>query len=239
MNRTLCLILLPIALLTLRGSNGLERTEIYRNDFESGDTSRWSMRRPGVSSSPQRLTTSVTGDGTERVLGEFGSQEVILRLDKLPPHDSLTVTCDLLIIRSWDGNNRQFGPDIWDLSIDDSLLLHTTFSNTTYSQSFPGAYPSANNPARTGVEVADAYGYTWSLPGIFSGPMDAMYRITRTIPHSHDSTAISFSASLVDAPGDGLANESWALDNVSVTLVGTPRRADTLVRPFIRVSTGE
>lgn len=240
MNRNLLLtfIFLPIALLTLMASNKSVWREIYRNDFESGDRAGWRIV-PDVSSTSRKLAVSSTPDGTEKVLGEFGSQQIILHLDNLPSHDSLVVSFDLLIIRSWDGNNHQFGPDVWELAVDGTTILHTTFSNTTYPQSFPGTYPSAANQGRTGAEVTDAYGYTWKLPGIFSGPMDAMYRITRTIAHTNDSTELSFFASLVDSPDEGLANESWALDNISVAVLETDIRPDSLRHPFIHISTGE
>jgi hypothetical protein len=37
-------------------------------------------------------------------LGEFGSQAITLTLQDLPDHSLVTITFDLYLIRSWDGN---------------------------------------------------------------------------------------------------------------------------------------
>ncbi len=188
---------------------------IYRNTFQGNNLAGWSTvvrdrsRQKGIG-------VSTTPDRTEKVLGEFGNQTVHLDLEGLPPHDSITLSFDLLIIRSWDGNDARYGPDIWRLAVDGKETLKTSFSNTTSPQSYPARYPASRRP-RAAAAAVNCYGYTWALSGIFDGPMDAAYRITRTLPHTGKSVRLSFGASLVD-PDEILANESWALDDVVVTV---------------------
>ena len=50
---------------------------------------------------------------------------------------------DFYAFDSWNGNNTQWGPDLWTLAIDNDTLLHTTFSKDNNSpQSYPENYPA-------------------------------------------------------------------------------------------------
>lgn len=199
---------------------------IYSNDFSRGETTNWSTsitdpewQRP--------VRVGFTGNASGRVLGDFGDQRVTLRLAELPPHDSITITFDFITIRSWDGNSSLYGPDLLEFKVDDTLLFRSSFSNTSYRQSFPSGYP-ASNPARAGAIAFNSLGYIWRAPGLFAGPMDATYRITRTLPHTAPTVRFRFCVFL-DDPGQDITNESWALDNVSVSIA--PSKAAPLPPP--------
>ncbi|MBI1923618.1 leucine-rich repeat domain-containing protein [Candidatus Poribacteria bacterium] len=150
----------------------------------------------------QALPTDTTPVGARRFLGQFGNGTVRLTLTNLPPHTSVTVSLDLFIIQSWDGNDTTYGPDIWELNVTDGpTLLHTTFS-VGFWQAYPDAYPGGDHPARTGAAENDTLGYTG----------DSVYQLNFTFPHTASSLALNFSAFGLQSLGD----ESWGLDNVAV-----------------------
>ncbi|HEV3190186.1 MAG TPA: hypothetical protein VGY54_06790, partial [Polyangiaceae bacterium] len=98
---------------------------------------------PGSGSlAAQRITNTESPKHNQRFLGEFGGpridptartrviQTLKLSLDKLAPHKTVTVSFDLLVLKSWDGNSPQYGPDRFRLKVvGGPILLDTTFSN--------------------------------------------------------------------------------------------------------------
>jgi hypothetical protein len=170
---------------------------VYAEDFEDGAGPEWS--NPEVDTAP----------GGQNFLGQFGSQPVTLGLDGLPAHSQVSVTFDLYVIRSWDGNNTAFGPDIWSFGIQGQApQVYTTFRNFSdaIDQAYPGNYPGGSNPAFTGAAEVNTLGYD------FAGPRDATYRLSFTIDHTGEALSLEFLASGLQ----GLADESWGLDNIQV-----------------------
>ena len=93
---------------------------VYREDFDG--------RTVGGEWSSNLVTNAPLGD--RRFLGPFANQTVSLSLNSLPAHEQLTVSFDLLILGSWDGNHPVLGPDQWLLSVDGAPpLFRSTFSN--------------------------------------------------------------------------------------------------------------
>ena len=143
---------------------------VYSNDFEGDIGPEWSSK-----------LTSVTPAGARRFLGQFGNDVVQLSLSDLPSHSNVTVSFDLFVIGSWDGNgNYCCGPDVWKLSINDGpVLLHTTFSNTGGEgnrQAYPDMYPGGDHPARSGATENFTLGY----PRYGSEWGDAVYHLDYT-----------------------------------------------------------
>lgn len=182
----------------------------YRSDFETTVGSEWSS-----------TSTTVTPSG-RHFLGEFGNGTVRLTIACLAPHARISLSFDLFIIRSWDGNivvqpedGSVIGPDIWDLSlVGGPTLLRTTFTNHTYwpnfgfRQAYPGIYPGGDYAPRTGATENGTLGYAFGeVP-----KMDSVYRLKLTFPHSASSLALSFSASGLQS----LFDESWGLDNLEL-----------------------
>jgi hypothetical protein len=96
-------------------------------------------------------TRELTPAGGRVFLGRFGNETVSLLLSGLPAHSEVTVSFDLFIIDTWDGNSEEpgIGPDIWDLSVTGGpTLLHTTFSNfdPDQNQAYPDPFPGAIIP---------------------------------------------------------------------------------------------
>ncbi len=162
--------------------------------------------------------TDVTPIGSRRFLGQFGNDTVSLRLTNLPPHTNVTVSLDLFIIRTWDGNAvTPDGPDLWKLSVAGGpALVHSTFLNGPYydrppgTQSFPGNYPNCDYPCGTGATEHNTLGFTWPEIGV----VDSVYNLVCTFPHTSNEVVLDFSGQVLE----GLHNESWGLDNVSVAL---------------------
>lgn len=182
--------------------------DYYFNDFEGEIGSEWS-----------NTSTSTTPLNIRRFLGEFNNDFVYLSLNSLPAHTVITVTFDLFIIRSWDGNTTEYkggpvGPDIWDLQLLGGItpLLHTSFSNWDtlgFYQAYPDSYPDGNYFARTGATENNSLGYTNSVGEI----MDSVYHLSFTFPHSSNDLTFIFSSYGLQE----IFDESWGLDNVSVS----------------------
>ena len=181
---------------------------------------------PGPEWSSQETETAPNG---EIFLGPFNKDSLALNLDDLPPHSAITISFDLYIIRSWDGNQVQWGstanqiypisideivgPDIWAFQAGGQTLLTTTFSNwgaLGFEQAFPDAYPGGSHPAQTGAVAVNTLGY------YFDGyAMDATYHLTFTFDHNESTLQSGFSASSLQIGED----ESWGIDNVQVFIV--------------------
>ena len=201
------------AALTVVGAAAARAATVYLNDFEGGFVgAEWS-----------RTDLSITPAGDRNFLGEFGNDTVSITLNALPAHADLTISFDLFIIRSMDGNsaNAGLGPDIWNLSVAGGpVLVSTTFANTPNArQSFPDSVP-ADHAAQTGATEVNTLGYLFTY-GTEPEPSDAVYHLAIAFSHTANSVQFDFSGSGMEA----LANESWGLDNVridDVVLTPTP-----------------
>lgn len=217
---------------------------VYENDFEGDVGSEWSNN-----------STDVTPAGNRIFLGQFGNETVSLTLSNLEPKTEGTVSFDLFIIGTWDGNQEfqfflgvgvEVGPDIWELKADNSTLLLTTFSNQDSSvpfpksqsypnQPYPNSYNPSNpvqNPARTGADLNITLGYTYSYRTdsfmSVSKPADSVYHLSFPLTvSSNGSLQLEFSASGLE----DIDNESWGLDNVNVSLSNVPSPSPPTLPP--------
>jgi hypothetical protein len=173
--------------------------------------------------------TSTTPSGLT-FLGEYGNQEITITLKGLPAHSRVTVSFDLFILRSWDGNQvywpaqfaqispqsalGQIGPDIWRLTANAQTLLNTTFANWNelgFRQAYPGTYPGGDYPARTGAVYPNSLGYMFG-----EYQQDSVYRMSYTFSDSQSTLVLSFAGIGLQA----ISDESWGLDNLKVTVSG-------------------
>ncbi len=175
---------------------------VYSNDFAAAAV--------GPEWSNQNLETSPSG---QRFLGRLANEDsATLSLPGLPAHDRLVVEFDIYIMDSMDGNDtgpesgeEEDGvahPDVFGFSADGILVKQTTFGNR-HPQAFPGDYPGASNPPKTGATALDSLGYD----------EDTTFRLSLSFPHSGNALAFT-------AAGHGLEDlndESWGLDNISVS----------------------
>jgi len=179
--------------------------EVYFNDFEGAPPyPEWSLGTQATTPSGRHFLGSNTTYG-------FGNEITVLTLTGLPLHSAVTVSFDLYIIQSWDGNVSP-GPDFWQLNVGGPpVLLDTTFGIAQGPQSYPGDYPDSY-PARTGAVENNTLGYP------FYG--DSVYHLTFTFPNTiPEKTTL-----VLDFLASGLQNiedESWGLDNVRVSVEPT------------------
>ncbi len=177
-------------------------TPYYATDFESGSEGVW-----------DRIETATTTTTTQ-VLGRFGNETVTLTLGNLPPHESVRVTWDGLLIDTWDGNTAGgVGPDYFGVLVDG------------------GATPAWEYTFNNGNRALQSYTLTepalYGANFIYSGNPDALYRdLTFTVPHTASSVALGFRGRGLQSIGD----ESWAIDNVRVLL---PSAADGTFRTSV------
>ncbi|MFM6621252.1 MAG: Calx-beta domain-containing protein, partial [Dolichospermum sp.] len=193
------------------GAGGVSSViEIYSNNFETSAGSEWS-----------NTTRSTTPSGGRNFLGQFANDTVSLTLnDQRLANTNITLEFDLFIMDSWDGNNIPHGPDQFNLSIaGGNTLLNTTFSNIEtddFPQAYPGSTGEGDYPAGTGAIEIDTLGYT------FFG--DSVYHLSYTFPNVSNSIILNFSGIGLQGIGD----ESWGLDNISVRVLETPTPHITL-----------
>jgi hypothetical protein len=173
---------------------------IYFNDFQSGVGAGWSNTT--TSTTPAGCTTCTT------YLGQFGNQSVTLTLTGLPTGTQLTISFDEFIIRSWDGNGEMgfAGPDTATFSIGGSTQLSTTFANGLVGNT--QNYPTAGSAAQSGAAQVNTLGYQF-----IGQPRDSIYALSFNWFNTSSTQTFTWSASGLQE----LADESWGIDNVSVS----------------------
>jgi ankyrin repeat protein len=233
----LAVSLLSVAILGLPVASASAAEEIvYANDFQSKPGSsfpEWSsspisysskFTPPGSGSVAAPAVTNVESPkGGRRFLGEFGGpridptartrvrQSIGLALTDLPRHSEATVSFDLLILKSWDGNSAQYGPDRWSLRVKNGpTLIETTFSNNRKVESDRSlqSYPRPGSFPQEGAAAVNTLGYA------FFG--DSTYHMSISFQHTDDALTLEFTGDLFEGKGTG--DESWGLDDVRVSL---------------------
>ncbi len=194
----------------LSGSGPAVYSSIYSNNFNtSADTANWTF----PATVPVTSTPSIKSWNGQNVLGFMGAQQAILNLSGLATHDSVKIDYDLYIHDSWDGNTLEAGPDIFNMKVDGSSIIQTTFANWNYApyntQAYPGNIPSSNPYFTGAVET--------QLPRACSGPLSTKYHISKIIAHTSSSLSL-----LLEAVGIEVAcNESWSIDSLSIQIGST------------------
>jgi hypothetical protein len=189
----------------LTASTAVANVIVYSNDFTTSAGSEWSNNTIAISNGEHFLGQSIYG---------FGYGTDTLTLNGLAAHDQVTVSFDLYIIQSWDGNGPNGGgADNWRLDQNGSNLLLTSFANygggntQSYSAATPNGLGNSNAP-RSGESDAGHLGFG---TGDFG---DATYHFNFTFASSASNLALAFTSLQNQSPGD----EGWGLDNVSVSI---------------------
>ena len=189
---------------------------VYNNDFSlaaNSTNATWSDTTLSTSNGERFLGNTANGSGN-------GTNT--LSLTNLAPHSSVTLSFDVYIINTWDGNGPNGGnsfqnPDSFAVSENANSLLLTSFANFTsgntqsYSATTPNGLGFSNAP-RSGQFDAGHLGYGTADGG------DATYRLSYTFADTSSSLALAFTS----GQNQGIGDEGWGLDNVRVTIVPTP-----------------
>jgi len=193
------------------GSGPVVYTLSHANDFNTAIGSAWTF--PAVV--PANVPELKTYNGAS-VMGYFTNQQAVYNETGLSAHDYVKVEFDLYLHDSWDGNSSDvisgslIGPDVWNMNIDGSSVINTTFSNFSYRTQ---AYPS-------NISATNANG-TSSLSNILpttcnhsGGALSSKYHISKIVPHSASSLNL-----VLESMGlETVCNESWSIDNFEVYL---------------------
>jgi hypothetical protein len=189
-------------------------TLVYTNDFEGNNLSNID-------------NAIISQFNNSKVLGLYNSNTnkgyFKLSVNNLPKHDLITISFDLYIHDSWDGNITYLdGPDIWQMKVDDAIYVNATFSNLACiagnfcpPQSYPFNYPNSYNNPRKGA-------YRTDLPGVcnMAGPNGtSQYKITKTFAHSSSTIELQCLDKLISNAADKLCDESWSVDNINIKAI--------------------
>lgn len=215
MNKKL-LFIIPLFLFSCK-THVSNQVTVYNNDFETNNLSNISN---GV----------ISQFNGSAVLGLYNSNDAInkgnfiLTVNNLPKHDLITISFDLYIHDSWDGNKTApDGPDMWQMLVDGNSYINTTFSNDICGpnqfcspQSYPLNYPNSyNNPK--------ASAYRTDLPGVchLAGPKGTtQYKITKTFKHTNGTLILECLDKLVQTNSpDQKCDESWSVDNINIKAI--------------------
>jgi hypothetical protein len=175
---------------------------------------------------------SIFNNASNRFIGRLDNHRVNL----IVPNggSAFSVSYDLYIIGSWDGNGKQsgkqYGVDIWENGIACTpngqivkSLIRTTFSNQkTVQQAFPHNYGEGGgtNKAGAGAYAADAFGYKndpSSNTPLFESFGDTWYKLSFTGTNPCGAGASIYLVWTVpNATLQSNYDESWGVDNVVI-----------------------
>jgi hypothetical protein len=184
---------------------------IYNNDFETNS----------VSNITNGFVSQFNGSA---VLGQYNRGYFTLSLNNLPSHDLITISFDLYIHDTWDGNKTEDdGPDIWQMMVDNKPYINSTFSNMACiagnfcsPQSYPFNYPNSYNNPKTGA-------YRTDLPGICGSPGPngtTQYKITKTFTHTNTTLILQCLDKLIQYnTSNQKCDESWSVDNINIKAI--------------------
>ena len=175
------------------------------------------------------------------VLGNFNNDGFNLVLDDIGDHDYLSISFDLYIHGTWDGNSNGFTDndkaDIWSIEInpdmdlfkDSTLDKYTTtfsnspcFSNYCKRQSYPEIFPF-DNPPKKGAHQRNL---TKVCDLNFFGEKTTLYKVEKVFKSSGNSVMVRFYDELYQPnaiDNNGISqekcDESWSLDNLTVRAI--------------------
>ena len=221
---TLCMT----GLLAVLGVAGLAQADqiLYENNFQSKTLgSEWS--------SNSLLSNGEDGEVFTRFNGRYTNEATILTLTAVSNPGGIgsendggasdgghgggdggggaqrvvyTLEFDFYAIDSWDGNNTSYGPDTFEVLQGREVLFSETFANTHTGQSF--RQPDIG-PENLGFSPA------WK---------DSVYRdisVTFEIPADAETFSLSFRGVGLQS----MIDESWGIDNVTVSYSVVPAPA--------------
>jgi hypothetical protein len=203
-------------LLMVSTSATLGSTLVFSEDFEAGS--------PGIAGAG--TVAGVQGfEGVGGISGNFwrnatDGSATTLSIGSLPSHSSITIEFDFAAIDSWDGANsiisgdgEVVAPDFFNVSLDGATILEKSFNN------FAGTTPSAGVTELVGA-AQDGTPPTGGDLGFSSSFFDSAFAVSLTVNHNGANAFFSFSGQ--GAGWQGGNDESWAIDNISVSVHPTP-----------------
>lgn len=212
MNRKFVLVFFLFLIINSCKTQVQNEVLVYSNNFDSSDLS-------GIKNGV------ITTFNNTFVLGQYNNAGFALSINALPRHQLITITFDLYIHDSWDGNKLSpDGPDIWKMLVDGNTYVDASFSNVACAigvfcppQSYPFNYPNSYNNPKTGAFKTD-------LPGVCHLINDAngttLYKIEKTFKHSDSSLLLQCLDQLIQSnTSTPKCDESWSVDNIMIKAI--------------------
>lgn len=172
---------------------------VHSEDFESGNKSAgWS----GAGTVQSTGSFASLGFGEQHLRVE-GDSAAVLTLNNLGAHSTLTLSFDLVLWDSIDGNAGGFPyGDLFQLRADNVTMIEQLFGNYgTNGSEGPGSTLVQNDANR-------GYG----------GWVDSARRVQLTFAHSADTVRFEFRY----PNSQGSSDESFGLDNLQVSITPVP-----------------
>lgn len=197
---------LSLMIATLCAAAGVASAQqVFSSNFESGLPAEFS----GAGAVEGTQGYASYGFGQQFLRNDTLGSPSILTLTNLPAHTSISIDLLLAAIDSWDSTNGNPSPDFFNISVDDVSVFQATFANTSGSNSY-------------GPLLVDNAGLGFS--SYLDDAADlSTEALLHNIPHTASTVVIKFYAS--GAGWQGGSDESWAIDNLSVTVVPAPGAA--------------
>lgn len=183
----------------LLAAGAAQAATVYGEDFESGSTpASWS----GAGTVQSTGSFASLGFGQQHLRVE-GSNAAALTLGNLGAHTAITLSFDLVLWDSIDGNPGGFPyGDLFQLRADNVTLIEQLFGNYgTDGSEGPGSTRVQNDANR-------GYGF-W---------VDSARRVELTFAHTADTVRFEFQY----PNSQGSSDESFGLDNLQVSITPVP-----------------
>ena len=208
---------------------------VFFDDLDGGQTFA-----AGVSGGLSGITSTVSVEGYSG-LGTGGNlfaddflingsggdpaPSTVLTLAGLPPHTTIDLAFLLAIIDTWDGTSfppvPSQAPDFFNVQVDGAQVFSETFANadaaTGQTYSPPPGVELAN-----GVQLGFRSANVNDLDDAYDMGLDPAFI---GIPHTASSVTIAWFASGAGWGGGIAVDESWAIDNIQVSVNVIPEAA--------------
>jgi hypothetical protein len=212
---------LLLALVAVAASSPASAQVVFSADFDAALPAQIS---PGVAQLAGVQGYAGLGQAGDQFGGQFlrspTGNTVTLTLTDLPLHTALDLDFLFAAIDSLDGTGTFPEGDFFRVNLDGATIFRESFANALPMQI--QSYVSA-----PGVELARHVDLGFSGPGSFY--TDSAYDMSleprfHYLPHTAASATITF---VIEGPGiQDLSDESWAFDNLRVTVRGGCGSAD-------------
>jgi hypothetical protein len=201
--------------------------EVFNTDFESGI--------PAAFSAPGCVVEGVQGyAGLGTTGNQFGGSflryttvsivDTKLTLRNLPPHNDVTISFLLAVIDSWDGT------ELLKVSVDGTEVFSHWFQLATGDASSYVAPPGGL--LSSGTNLGFSSGSYYARDRAYDLSVEPAFI---SIPHTADSLIVVWHLGAVSGGAaqnwQGGGDESWAIDNMRVSVSGTPTRVGDVPAP--------
>jgi hypothetical protein len=206
---------------------GAAQTQVFSDDFNAA---------PPAAVSGGQIESVQGYQGLGHAGNQFGGSflrsatgdTVTLTLSNLPQHNSISLGFLFAAIDSLDGTGVSLPlGDFFRVTLDGQTIFRESFANAEVSQ-VQSYQPAGINP---GIELARRVNLGFSGPDSFY--TDSAYDLSldpsfQRLAHSAGTAVFGFQ---IEGPGiQPLADESWAMDNLRVSVSAVPEpRADLLM----------